>query len=218
MIIAAKDDIFSANSIAIQERTLAAPENEYILNQQKRLINQSIQGSAEAFKELITSYQSRIFNLCLRLTGDYNEALDLSQDVLLKIYLKLKTFRHQSSFMTWIYRLTINTAKNRFHWWRRRKKDRTIPLDSISEISAKPALETPESMLLRKELKAKIQEGINRLSFHYRSVIVLRDIEMFSYDEITQILHISQGTVKSRLSRARNILRGYLQEYLLKGI
>ena len=213
MIIEAKDDILTANLLP-KKYTLTANHEEFSLNRQKALIEASIQGDAEAFRELIEPYQPTIFNLALRFMGDYNEALDLSQDVLFKIYLKLKTFHHKSSLSTWIYRLTINTARNKYHWWKRRKKDRTFSLDTISDMAIKNDKGGPESKLLRRELREKIQEGINRLRFPYKNVLILRDIELLSYEEISQILQISQGTVKSRLSRARNILKDYLKTYL----
>jgi RNA polymerase sigma-70 factor (ECF subfamily) len=213
LIIEAKDDILTANLLP-KKYTLTANHEEFSLNRQKALIEASIQGDAEAFRELIEPYQPTIFNLALRFMGDYNEALDLSQDVLLKIYLKLKTFHHKSSLSTWIYRLTINTARNKYHWWKRRKKDRTFSLDIISDMAIKNDKGSPESKLLRRELREKIQESINRLRFLYKNVLILRDIELLSYEEISQILQISQGTVKSRLSRARNILKDYLKTYL----
>jgi len=213
LIIEAKDDILTANLLP-KKYTLTANHEEFSLNRQKALIEASIQGDAEAFRELIEPYQPTIFNLALRFIGDYNEALDLSQDVLLKIYLKLKTFHHKSSLSTWIYRLTINTARNKYHWWKRRKKDRTFSLDIISDVAIKNDKGSPEGILLRRELREKIQEGINRLRFPYKNVLILRDIEFLSYEEISQILQISQGTVKSRLSRSRNILKDYLKTYL----
>jgi RNA polymerase sigma-70 factor (ECF subfamily) len=212
LIIEAKDDILTANLLP-KKYTLTANREEFPLNREKALIEASIQGDAEAFRELIEPYQPTIFNLALRFMADYNEALDLSQDVLLKIYLKLKTFHHKSSLLTWIYRLTINTARNKYHWWKRRKKDRTFSLDIISDIASKNDNGSPEDILLKRELREKIQEGINRLRFPYKNVLILRDIELLSYEEISQILQISQGTVKSRLSRARNILKDYLKTY-----
>jgi len=216
LIIVAKDDILRTKTYSMQEITLATDEAEAEFSQQKALINQSIRGDAEAFKKLVEGFRSMVFNLSLRLTGDYNEALDLSQDVLLKIYLNLKSFRYQSSFQTWIYRLTINTARNRYYWWKRRRKQQTISLGSLQDIPQQRDIDDPEKLLLRNELKRKIQQGISRLRFHYSSVLILRDIEMLSYEEISQILNISQGTVKSRLSRARSLLKEHLKDYLRK--
>ena len=213
LIIEVKDDILTANLLP-KKYILTANHEEFPLNRQKALIEASIQGDAEAFRELIEPYQSTIFNLALRFLGDYNEALDLSQDVLLKIYLKLKTFHHKSSLLTWMYSLTINTARNKYHWWKRRKKDQTISFDTISHMPIKNDTDSPEGTLLRRELREKIQAGINLLQFPYKNVLILRDIELLSYEEISQILQISQGTVKSRLSRARNILKNHLKKYL----
>ena len=180
-------------------------------------------GEKKAFDELVLRYRDRVFNMCYRFLGDYQEAEDTAQDVFLKAYSSLKMFRFKSSFYTWLYRITVNTCKNRLKslGYRLMKmrvslsdaenedKDINLPSKTIADESKSPLLQ-----IEKKERANLIQKAINSLSSEHKSVVILRDIEGFSYEEIADITGIKPGTIKSTLSRARLCLREKLGGYI----
>jgi RNA polymerase sigma-70 factor (ECF subfamily) len=171
-------------------------------------------GEKSAFDTLVMRHKDRVFNLCLRFLGDYQEAEDTAQDVFVKAYRSLKLFRFESSFFTWIYRITINTCKNKVNslGFRYRKKDISIDIQEESvEVRQAESLENvrrdPVSELEKKEMMKTLQCAIDSLPSDQKSVVILRDIQGLSYEEITDITGFKLGTLKSRLSRARSNLR-----------
>jgi RNA polymerase sigma-70 factor, ECF subfamily len=177
------------------------------------LIQRCNAGDEAACAELVNLHQRMVFGLALHLLGDRDEALDLSQEVFLRVFRTLACFRGQSALRTWIYRIVINQARNRQRWWRRRHKSDQISLDehlqhcgdlpSESEIA-------PDRLLASKETAAKLWQAMDRLPFDQRTAIILREIDGLRYDEIAFSLGIAVGTVKSRLTRARHALRAEL--------
>jgi RNA polymerase sigma-70 factor, ECF subfamily len=177
------------------------------------LIERCNTGDEAACAELVNLHQRMVFSLALHLLGDRDEALDLSQEVFLRVFRTLASFRGQSALRTWIYRIVINQARNRQRWWRRRHKSDQISLDdhlqhcgdlpSESEIA-------PDRLLASKETAAKLWQAMDRLPFDQRTAIILREIDGLRYDEIAFSLGIAVGTVKSRLTRARHALRAEL--------
>jgi RNA polymerase sigma-70 factor (ECF subfamily) len=174
-------------------------------------------GNPIAFERLVIKYQDRIFNLCFRFLGDRHEAEDTAQEVFIKVFKALKRFRSESSFYTWIYRITVNTCKNRVKSldYRRSKKNITLDDERDSKYSS-PVFtsgidDNPVQVIEKKERIKKVQNAIKDLTSDHRAVIILRDIEGFSYEEISEITGHKLGTVKSRLSRARNDLRKILK-------
>lgn len=170
---------------------------------------------SESFEEIFALYQSMVFNLALRILGDREEALDVSQEVFLSIYRKLNHFRGESSLKTWIYRIAINRASNRCRWWNRLRRRGTVSLDehlskedrrTYSE-SLDSGRETPEEALLGQETRAHIESVLQRLPVHQRVAVIMRDVEGMPYEEIAGLLHISLGTVKSRIARGREELK-----------
>jgi RNA polymerase sigma-70 factor (ECF subfamily) len=163
-------------------------------------------GNLESFETLLIKYKDRVFNLCYRFLGDYDEAEDISQDVFVKVYNALNKFGFRSSFYTWLYRITLNTCKNRVNSLAFKKAKKNVQLENnenselmkISEEGNNPAVQ-----LERKERGRLIQQAINKLPPGQKTVIILRDIEGLSYEEIGNITGKRLGTVKSRLSRAR---------------
>ena len=157
-----------------------------------------------------------VYQLALHLLHDHNEALDLSQEVFLQVFRTLPRFRGQSTLRTWIYRIVVNLAKNRQRWWRRRFRSAQVSLDehvaSHGELPSTGNGTSPDRLLGRKELAARLKEALLGLPFDQRSAIVLREIEGFSYDEIADSQGVAVGTVKSRLARARDVLRAELRE------
>ena len=171
-------------------------------------------GSREAFDQLVLRHQNRVFNLCYRFLGDYQDAKDSAQEAFIKAYRSLKNFRFQSKFSTWMYRIAVNTCKNRVKSAAYRHGKRQIPLGNPGgSASGRAAAEmddpagSPAEAVLRKERWALIQLAITELPHKQRAVLLLRDVEGFSYHEISTITGIGLGTVKSTLSRARTRLR-----------
>lgn len=184
------------------------------------LIRSFKEGNDVAFERIVLKYQDRIFNLCYRFLGNMQEAEDVAQDVFIKVFKALKRFRSESSFYTWIYRITVNTCKNRIKSldYRRLKKKIQLPDETYTEsnriAAAVMSNDSPAESMEKKERMKQIQTAINKLPPDQKAVIVLRDIEGFSYDEISEITGHKLGTVKSKLSRARNDLRNKLMRII----
>ena len=169
----------------------------------------------DACAELVSEHQRMVYQLSLNLLNDHNEALDLSQEVFLRIFRTIHTFRGHSSLRTWIYRIVVNQARNRQRWWRRRHVSQQISLDDhIAAHGEVPGAETgsPDRVLAQKELADRLWRALDRLPFDQRTVVVLREIDGLSYEDIAFSLNVTLGTVKSRLTRARQALRAVLQE------
>lgn len=168
-----------------------------------------------AFEEIFRRYRSMVFNLTYRILGDREEALDVTQEVFFAIFRKLNRFRGESALKTWIYRIAINRASNRCRWWNRLRRRGTISLDehlssddsrTLSE-SLESAGNTPESSLLLEEKRLEIERTLRRLPVQQRLVVIMRDVEGMSYEEISALLQVSLGTVKSRIARGREELK-----------
>jgi len=174
---------------------------------------QNGRGPADAFSTLVVRYQDRVFNLCFRFMGSYEEADDCAQEVFLKVFRSLKDFRGESAFATWLYRITVNTCKNRLVSREYRDRRRTVSIDvPVQTEEGEVATEikdeslSPERKLDTEEKNALIQEAISSLPVDQRELVVLRDIESLSYAEIVRITGLTMGTVKSKLSRGRRAL------------
>jgi RNA polymerase sigma-70 factor (ECF subfamily) len=168
-----------------------------------------------ACAELVAEHQRMVVQLGMNLLGDREEALDLSQEVFLRVFRTIYRFRGQSSLRTWIYRIAVNQARNRHRFWRCRHRADQVSLEQ--HIAAHGELPsgrdlTPDRLLAQKELAASLQRALDALPFDQRSAIVLRELDGLSYEEIAFSLGVAIGTVKSRLTRARQTLRLVLRE------
>ncbi len=173
------------------------------------------------FEEVFDRYYDNVFNLAFRLMGDYDEAQDLTQEVFLHAFRAYESFRGEAQVFTWLYRITVNLAKNRYKQLQREREHRWEILDEHEdeEEESEPfAWEdtrlSPETLLERKELSEAIQKAIDELPEEQKITFVLRDIEGLSYQEIAKILGCSVEAVKSRLFRARSALRKKLRPFL----
>jgi RNA polymerase sigma-70 factor, ECF subfamily len=178
------------------------------------LIERCSAGDEQACAELVAIHQRMVFTLALHLLGDRDEALDLSQEVFLRVFRTLASFRGQSALRTWIYRIVINQARNRQRWWRRRRRSDQVSLDEhLSQFGDTMESTTdvlPDRLLASKEAASKIWEALDRLPFDQRTALILREVDGLRYDEIAFSLGVAVGTVKSRLTRARQALRADL--------
>ncbi len=179
------------------------------------LVQRCVTGDGDACAELVAQHQHMVYQLALHLLGERDEALDLSQEVFLRVFRTLDRFRGHSALRTWLYRIVVNQARNRQRWWRRRRRADQVSLDEHvrvhGELVARRDLASPDDALDRKELAARIWMALDHLPFDQRTAIVLREIEGLSYEEIGYSLGVATGTVKSRLARARSALRAELK-------
>lgn len=185
---------------------------------EKKLIKKASKGDIDAFEKLIETHQKRAYNIALKFMKDPEDAQDVSQQAFIKIFKHIKTFNFKSSFNTWMYRIIVNVCIDTIN---KNKKNRVYSLDNPIEttegeinIDIRDDTNKPEDIIEKKETKELVHNAIDRLDDIYKTIIILRDIEGFSYKEISEILEISIGTVKSRIKRGRDKLRVILKKEL----
>ena len=186
-----------------------------VAGREAALVQRCAAGDQYACAELVAEHQRMVVQLAMNLLGDRDEALDLSQDVFLRVFRTIHRFRGQSSLRTWIYRIAVNQARNRHRFWRRRHRADQVSLDEHMATHGdfrSTGDTTPDRLLAQKELAARLQRALDGLPFDQRTAIVLREIDGLSYEEIAFSLGVAIGTVKSRLTRARQTLRVELRE------
>lgn len=190
-------------------------------NNDKDLIESVQKGSRLAFNNLVNKYKNDVFNICCRFFGNQTEADDVTQDVFLKILNSINSFSHKSSFSTWLYRITLNTCKNKISSLEYKNKKKTFNIfDTLGFLynskccqiadNCRPIIELIENQ----EKDKMIQKAISNLPVQFRELVILRDIEGFSYEDISEICKMNIGTVKSRLSKGRNILKDELKDII----
>ena len=176
------------------------------------LVERCRQGDTQAFARLVSLHEGMVLNLATRLLGDREEAKDIAQDVFLQVYRTLPRFEGRSTVRTWIYRIVVNQCCNRQRWWRRRRRAAACPLDEITaadeaKMSAVSPGEGPFERLDRRERARRMDTALRALSFDHRAVLLLREVEGLSCEEIATTLGLPIGTIKSRLARGRDSLR-----------
>jgi RNA polymerase sigma-70 factor, ECF subfamily len=183
-------------------------------------VGAAAKGDPQAFERLVLKYQDKIFNLAYRLLASREEAEELTQEIFLKVYRQVRSFRGDSLFSTWLYQVASNHCKNRLKYLQRRKQGLHDSLDAPIqteegqvERSIPDNTKIPETLVAGKELQRLVSEKIATLPEDYRMVVVLRDIQGLSYEEIAEITGTVEGTVKSRLHRARMELKERLKKY-----
>lgn len=175
-------------------------------------------GETAAFEELVADRSGEIYGLLFRLTENSEEARDLTQETFLRAFQSIGRFRGEADLRTWIYRIAINQARNRWRWWRRRRRDSTVSLESTQGQTNQTVASTlaessnnPEQETLAHEREVALRSALQKVGRAYRETVILRDIEGFTYEEIATTLGINVGTVKSRLARGRQELRQKLE-------
>jgi RNA polymerase sigma-70 factor, ECF subfamily len=206
----------AADAAASAEARLAGGAEDQFLERLKA-------GDAAAFNHLVGERSGDIYALLYRLTEDAEEARDLTQEVFLQAFRNIGGFRGEADLRTWLYRIAVNQARNRWRWWKRRRRDRTVSLDAPSGAERDAPLGAgladagggdPEQHALARERERALLTALRSLARAYREVILLRDIEGLSYEDVALALEINVGTVKSRLSRGRAELRRRLESSL----
>jgi RNA polymerase sigma-70 factor (ECF subfamily) len=178
-------------------------------------------GDHSAFQDLVLRYEQRVYNHCLRMVNDEVESYDLTQEVFLKVFRKIKNYEHTYAFYTWLYRITVNCCIDYLR--RKRRHIQGVSLTSAgTDESGESGREqdipdssfVPDDVLLNRELDQVLHRAIGQLSEKLRAIIILKEVEGFSYEEIAEVLGCSRGTVKSRLFRARERLKELLADYV----
>lgn len=178
-----------------------------------KLVQRVVSGDMEAFSSLVLAYEKQVFNIALRMVGNREDAEDISQESFIKAYNSLSNFRGDASFSSWLFRIVSNTCLDHL---RKIKNRQTLSLSTENEDEETEEYDiadesfSPEELLEKKLTKESIQRGLEELSEEHRTVLVLREIQGLSYDEIAQVLEIESGTVKSRIARARKKLCAFL--------
>ena len=180
-----------------------------------KIIRKVLDGDKNAYEELVLANQKNIYNLAMKMTGNEDDALDISQEAFLKAYRQLGGFRGDSRFSVWLYRLTYNLC---IDFLRKKPKAAVIPLTfqdvsgDVHDLELPDFRDLPEDKILRHETRKAISDGIDELGQDHREILIMREITGMSYGEIAEALGLSEGTVKSRLARARRSLVNILLE------
>ena len=196
------------------EQVAAAPSLDARVTVEAQFLERLKARESLAFDTLVKERSGEVYALLYRLTEDAEEARDLTQETFLRVFQSIERFRGDADLKTWIYRIAINQARNRWRWWRRRRRDATLSLDAEDGQSGqllaarlKSTGADPEEDALARERETALRSALRSLRQSYRETVILRDVEGLSYEEIASALEISVGTVKSRLSRGRIELR-----------
>jgi RNA polymerase sigma-70 factor (ECF subfamily) len=179
---------------------------------ENEIIRRAKDGDERAFEYIVKKYQSKVANLIFKIIGDQDIVEDLTQEVFLRVMESLKDYKFGSAIYTWIYRITVNICIDEI---RKRQRSRAFSLDNIvgQNPKSEPSYSPVEKTFERGEMREIIENALSKLPAEYKTVIVLREFEDLSYEEIAKILKIRIGTVKSRIFRARKLLAEYLKEY-----
>jgi RNA polymerase sigma-70 factor (ECF subfamily) len=186
------------------------------------LVSSAQTGDLYAFEQLVTKHQKKMLNIAYRLIGDYGDACEVVQDAFVSAYRNIKTFRGDAKFTTWLTTITLNLSKNRLKQVRSRQSHEAYSLnDPIQTDDGTMTIDPPSkepSVLDRmetREIRTRVQDCIKALDADFREVIILRDMQEFSYEEIGSMLKVREGTVKSRLFRARDMVRDCLKKAMV---
>jgi RNA polymerase sigma-70 factor (ECF subfamily) len=187
-----------------------------------RLVQRLVARDERAFNELVRTYERRVFTLALRMIGNRAEAEDLAQEVFVQVFKAIGSFRGESKLSTWIYRITINLSKNRGKYLRVRRSEAQDELEPLDERLAMgdgkrenvARVDRPDEMMAGREVERIVRAAILELEPSFRECLVLRDVEDLSYDEIGAITGLAEGTVKSRIHRARLQLKEQVERVL----
>jgi len=202
------------SNITDRQRVIVADEDlQYVILCQK--------GDTEAFGVLVERHQKKMLNIAFRMLGDYDGACDVTQEAFFAAYKSIKKFQAEAKYSTWLYRIVVNHCKNRLKQLRGTTRYENFSLDDSGEaktdelrnqLTANDA--NPGTEMEKRERDAQVQQCITSLDEEYREVVILRDIQGLTYEEIREILQIPDGTVKSRLSRARSALKDCLTKFI----
>ena len=183
--------------------------------EESRIVQKVLKGDVNAFEKLVLAYEKNVYNIALRMTGNSEDASDMTQEAFIKAYNSLQSFRGDSKFSVWLYRIATNVCLD---FLRSRSRKPTVSLsvedndgDNV-ELEVADESQSPELLLDRQMTRESVRRGLETLTPEYRQILLLREIQGLSYDEISQALGLEVGTVKSRIFRARKKLCAFLIE------
>ncbi len=179
---------------------------------ERELIARARRGDSQAFEELLLPHQSHLYGLCLRMLGNGEDALDAVQETMIRAYTRLGSFRQQAKFSTWLYRVGSNVCLDMLRSRKRRNASSMEELTEAGVILPDEGAEGPEERSLRLEQRRVVLRALQQLAPRYRLILILREVQGFSYEEIAAITHCALGTVKSQLFRARKELQAHLKQ------
>ncbi len=186
-----------------------------------KLVERAQDGDRQAFQQLVENYQRKVYGVCMGMLKDPADSQDVSQEVFIKVYRYLDKFNFESSFYTWLYRITVNKCIDYIRKQKRKKEvdydDGILREDEVEgddDILPSRLGVHPDKVYGRKELRAKMLEALKTLSEKHRTILVLREVEGLSYQEMAEVLDISKGTVMSRLYHARRYFQEAVEEYV----
>ena len=184
----------------------------------RELVARLQDGAEDAFDELVRRHQQRALNVAFQILRDHEDAVEVAQDAFVSVYRHIGTFRGDAEFTTWLHQIVINLARNKHRWWKRRGRQAAVSLDAPvathdGELRRDPPSPTdpPDAAVVKAEFVQQIGAAMERLPRKFREVLVLRNVEEMSYEEISTVLGCSVGTVKSRIARAREALKERMQ-------
>ena len=192
-------------------------------NEESAIVAELKAGSETAYAWLIGEFQQPVYGLVYRIVNDPADAADTTQDIFLKVFRGMKQFHGESSLKTWIYRIALHEAANRRRWWFRHKARETsiepaetdsAAISETMQMALTDHADSPFDNVAHHEVQARVEEELRQIQEPYRTTLILRDLEDMSYEEIAEVLEISLGTVKSRLTRGREALRQRLTPYV----
>ncbi len=196
----------------MKEKRLAATDEDL------DLVSFCKKGDLEAFELLVRKYEKKMFNISYRITGNYEDAREIVQDAFVSAYRNIKKFQGKAKFLTWLTSITINHSKNRLKQLKARHAHEPVSIDDPiqtdeGQVAADPPSNEPTVLdrMEKQDVQRKVQDCIEALEPDFREVIILRDMQDFSYDEISNVLKVREGTLKSRLFRAREAVKDCLK-------
>jgi len=196
-------------------------EEQAFIDEDAEIVSFCKKGNVDAFEELVRKHQKKMLNIAFRMIGNYEDACEIVQDAFVSAYKAIKHFEEKARFSTWLYTIVVNLSRNRLNQLKIKNSreafsmDDPVPTDS-SEFAVELASSEPSVLekLEKRDVQKKVQVCIDSLDNEFKEVIILRDMQGFSYDEISDMLKMPAGTVKSRLFRAREMLRDRLKRVM----
>jgi RNA polymerase sigma-70 factor (ECF subfamily) len=174
------------------------------------LLERCRRGEESAFDALVVRHHQRALNVAFQLLRNHEDATEVAQDAFVRIYRSLDEFRGECEFTTWLHHVVVNLARNKYRWWKRRGRQQTLPLEDAPQLAG--ATDSPDTEAVQAEFLQRLMAKMGELPGQFREVLVLRNIENMSYEQMAIALQCPVGTIKSRITRAREALRKSLAD------
>lgn len=185
---------------------------------ENRMVKKAINGDCDAFEQIVLTYEKKVYNIAYQMFNNEQDAYDVSQEIFIKLYKNISSFKFDSSFSTWLHRLAVNTCIDAYRKRKRQLSSQAYSIDEPVENDDSSHMERqfedtspgPEAIYIQNETVQEVQNAIQMLKEEFKSIIIMRDLQGHSYEELSEIFNCSLGTVKSRLARARTSLKNII--------